>query len=94
MEVPILASADAGAEHDYEKTAFLCHRGLFEFNVMPFGQCNAPQVFSEVMSVVLQGLDSFALAYCDDIFIFSKSIEELERHLRTVFDTMFETSWI
>ena len=24
-------------ENDKEKTAFACHRGLFEFNVMPFG---------------------------------------------------------
>lgn len=75
-------------EQDKEKTTFVCHRGLFEFNVMPFGLCNAPQVFSELMSVVLQGLDSFVLAYLDDILIFSKSIEEHERHLRTVFDRL------
>lgn len=75
-------------EQDKEKTTFVCHRGLFEFNVMPFGLCNAPQVFSDLMSVVLQGLDSFVLAYLDDILIFSKSIEEHERHLRTVFDRL------
>ena len=34
------------SEEDREKTAFVCHRGLFEFNVMPFGLCNAPQIFS------------------------------------------------
>ena len=26
-------------EKDKEKAAFACHRGLFEFNVMPFGKC-------------------------------------------------------
>ena len=62
------------SEEDREKTAFVCHRGLFEFNVMPFGLCNAPQIFSELMSVVLQGLDSFALAYLDDILIFSRPL--------------------
>ena len=26
---------------DSEKRAFACHKGLFQFNVMPFGLCNA-----------------------------------------------------
>ena len=33
-------------ESDKEKTAFACHRGLFEFNVMPFGLTSAPAVNS------------------------------------------------
>ena len=52
--------------------AFVCHRGLFEFNVMPF----APQIFSELMSIVLEELDPLALVYLDDILIFSKTIED------------------
>ena len=56
-------------EKDKEKTAFACHRGLFEFNVMPFGLSNAPAVFQELMSVVLQDCEDFSTAYLDDIMI-------------------------
>ena len=73
---------------DKEKTAFACHRGLFEFNVMPFGLSNAPAVFQELMSVVLNGCHAFAIAYLDDILIFSTSFEEHLIHLNTIFDRL------
>jgi len=31
---------------DREKTAFITSEGLYEFNVLPFGLCNGPQLFS------------------------------------------------
>ena len=60
---------------DNEKTAFTFHRGLHEYNVMPFCLANAPGIFQELMSVVLHGLGDFAMAYLDDILIFSASEE-------------------
>ena len=75
-------------ERDKEKTAFTCHRGLYEYNVMPFGLANAPGVFQELMSVVLQDLGKFAMAYLDDIIIFSPSIEEHIKHIQLVFDRL------
>jgi len=72
-------------EADREKTAFACHVGLYQFRVMPFGLANAPGVFQQLMSVVLGGLEQFAMAYLDDILIFSSSADEHLRHLQTVF---------
>lgn len=38
------------------KTAFLTKRGLFEFNVLSFGLCNAPSSFQRLMDLVLADL--------------------------------------
>ena len=67
---------------DREKNTFTCHKGLFEFNVMPFGLTNAPAVFSELMAVVLDGLESFAITSLDDILVFSSTLEELWNMLK------------
>ena len=72
-------------EKDKEKTAFTCHKGLFEFNVMPFGLSNAPAVFQELMSIVLQGCNAFATAYLDDILVFSSTLEDHLEHLSIIF---------
>ena len=75
-------------EADEEKTAFTCHRGLFQFNFMPFGLSNAPAIFQELMSIVLADLDQFAIAYLDDILIFSSSLEKHMSHIQQVFDRL------
>ncbi len=51
------------------KTMFTCHMGLFNFRVMPFGLANASGVFSQLMSIVLDGMETFAMAYLDDIMV-------------------------
>ena len=38
-------------DKDRPKTAFSCHRGLFQFKVMPFGLCNAPSCFERLMGL-------------------------------------------
>lgn len=76
-------------EKDREKTAFTCHRGLYEFNSMPFGLTNAPSVFQELMTHVLEGISGqFATAYLDDIVIHSETVEDHLRHLAEVFDRL------
>jgi len=58
------------AEKDKEKTAFITQEGLFEFNVTPFGLCNAPATFQSLMNLALSGmLWNECLVYLDDIVI-------------------------
>ena len=72
-------------ENNKEKTAFTCHRGLYDYNVMLFGLANAPGMFQELMSIVLQDLGNFAIAYLDGIIIFSSYMKEHIRHNQIVF---------
>ena len=72
------------SDKDKEKTAFACHKGLFEFNVMPFGLANAPSVFMMLMNIVLSGLEGFACAYIDDTLIFSETLEQHMKHIQMV----------
>ncbi len=44
-----------------------------EFQVMPFGLCNASATFQRLMQRVLAGFESFCSVYSDDIIVFSKT---------------------
>lgn len=74
------------APEDREKTAFTTPMGLFEFDRMPFGLCNAPATFQRVMEHCL-GHRNFemVLLYLDDVIIFSRTYEEHLEHLEEVF---------
>ena len=69
-------------EEDQEKTAFCTPDGLFEFEVMPFGLCNAPATFQRLMELVLAGLQwTTCLVYLDDVIVTGKTFEEHLDHL-------------
>jgi len=73
-------------ETSKDKTAFTCFAGLHRFEKMPFGMVNAPSIFSELMNAVLRGIQyKFAIAYLDDILIYSKTFEEHLEHIEAVF---------
>lgn len=70
---------------DKEKTAFTNGSGLWQFNVMPFGLCNAPATFERVMDEVFQELSwRTALIYLDDITVYSRTFEEHIQNLEVV----------
>ena len=64
------------ADEDKEKTAFSTPEGLYQFEVMPFGLCNAPATFQRLMDKVLSGLKWYScLVYIDDIVVVGDSFE-------------------
>ena len=74
-------------EHSKQFTAFITQSGLYEFQVMPNGLCNAPSTFQRLMEHVLRHLQwQICLIYLDDIIIYSKSFPEHLLHLALVFD--------
>ncbi|KAK3184727.1 hypothetical protein Dsin_032013 [Dipteronia sinensis] len=67
-------------------TTFSCSKGLFQWNVMPFGLKNAPGIFQRKMDGLFNRkpfLD-FCLVYIDDILVFSDNRESHEKHLMQV----------
>ena len=58
---------------DIEKTAFICHRGKYEFLLMPFGIRNAPAVFQEHMHKIFRQCRDFCSPYMDDLLIYNDS---------------------
>ncbi|CAI5686070.1 unnamed protein product [Oreochromis niloticus] len=64
-------------EKDKMKAAFCTPFGLFEWNRMPFGLCNAPSTFQRLMERIFgdQHCQSLLL-YLDDVIVFSSTVEE------------------
>ena len=67
------------------KMAFATVLGTFRSQVMQMGDCNAPSTFQQLMMVIFRDcISQFVHVYLDDIFIYSRSIEEHEKHLRII----------
>ena len=78
-------------EEDIPKTAFRTRYGHFEYTVMPFGLTNAPAAFMDLMHRVFRSyLDQFVIVFIDDILIYSRTLEEHERHLIIMLQTWRE----
>jgi hypothetical protein len=76
-------------EGDEWKKTFKYYYGHFEYVVMPFGLINAPFVFQHLINDVFREyLDNFVICYINNILIFSKNMEDHERHVRLVLEKL------
>lgn len=73
------------AEKDRMKTAFCTPFGLYEWNRMAFGLCNAPSTFQRLMERMF-GSQHFQslLLYLDDVIVFSSTVSEHLQRLEVV----------
>ena len=76
-----------------EKTEFISHDGLYEFNFMAFGLCNARSCFQRHMGCVLRGQTwTMSLIYLDDVLVYSRTFDAHLEHLRLVLDRFREAT--
>jgi len=72
------------ADNSKDKTTFVSPFGKFHFTIMPFGLCNAPAIYHQLVEKVLAGCREYSAAYIDDIVIFSISWDDHLAHVRQV----------
>ena len=62
---------------------------------MPFGLCNAPEAFQIFIDEVLRDfLDICAVAYIDDILIYSMTPQEHVKHVRAILEQLKEIGYM
>lgn len=65
--------------------AFAIPKGLFHFKVMLFGLHSAAATFQCLVDTVLSPCDGYAIAYLNDILVYSCDWEQHLQHLSQVF---------
>lgn len=64
-------------EEHKQFTAFISHNGLYEFNKLPFGLCNAPSTFQRKINSLLSKFGwKSSFVYLDDINNFLKKCQK------------------
>ena len=76
---------------DVWKMVFATIYGTFVSHTMQQGDCNAPATFQWLMTIIFRDyIGRFVHVYLDDIFVYSNSIKEHEKHLELVFDKLHQ----
>ena len=78
------------SEKDAELAAFVTEDGHYQMRAMPFGLTNAPAIMQRLIDKVLTPHKKYALAYMDDIIIFSSDFATHLEQLSAVLKTLCE----
>ena len=78
-----LAHAYLQVPLDAESKKFTTHRGLYQYNRLPFGISSAPAIFQRTIENILQNLPHTCV-YLDDILVTGKTETEHTRNLEEV----------
>ena len=70
------------------KTTLTSPFGKYKYVMVPFRLAQASAYFQELMTRILKDFD-FAIAYLDDIIIFSRTAEEHLSHIRKAFEKLW-----
>ena len=77
------------APEDRHKTAFTSPFGTYSFEVMPLGLKNASKTFQRMVeSVLREHIGISVIVFIDDILVFSKTLEEHQKHLTEVLEKL------
>ncbi|CAF0897104.1 unnamed protein product [Adineta steineri] len=80
------------SKEDRPKTAFSTRDNHYQFTVLPQGVTNGPATFQRVINHVLGRTRwKYALAYIDDVIIYSKTFEEHLSHLKEICQLLKDT---
>ena len=73
---------------DREKSAFVSHKGLYQYKRSPFGLKNAPAQFQRLMDRIIGGLRwQTTLVYIGDLLLYSTTWQNHLSHLETIMDS-------
>ncbi|KAL0345773.1 UNVERIFIED_CONTAM: Retrovirus-related Pol polyprotein from transposon gypsy [Sesamum radiatum] len=77
------------AEEDRDKTSFVTEKGVYCYNVMPFGLKNAGATYQKLVNRMFKEvIGSTMEIYVDDMLVKSRMEEEHLRHLESTFAIM------
>ena len=72
-------------------TAFITHKGVFQYLQMPYGLCSAPSAFQKIVSCVHKGIYG-CVTLLDDIIIHGHTQEQNDTRLQLVLTRLTKTN--